>query len=89
MVFTPPARLGSAYGRIKAAAAAEPLANTVLVLAANDPDALCACKMICVRSALSQYNPLTKIPSQSFICSRNYLREKTNPIVPYATTAMP
>ncbi|KAI9339661.1 CDC45 family [Obelidium mucronatum] len=46
MVFAKAANLSSAYSRIKAAAAALPSANTVLVIASPDPDALCACKMI-------------------------------------------
>ncbi|ORY40218.1 CDC45-like protein [Rhizoclosmatium globosum] len=46
MVFTSSAQLGAAYARIKSSAAAQPNANTVLVIASPDPDALCACKMI-------------------------------------------
>ncbi|KAJ3029123.1 UNVERIFIED_CONTAM: hypothetical protein HDU68_000078 [Siphonaria sp. JEL0065] len=46
MVFTTAGNLSSVYARVKAAAAALPNANTVLVIASPDPDALCACKML-------------------------------------------
>ncbi|KAJ3068456.1 hypothetical protein HDU98_008378, partial [Podochytrium sp. JEL0797] len=46
MVYTSSTQLGTAYARIKAAAAAHPHANTALIIAAPDPDALCATRMI-------------------------------------------